>query len=89
MNKKQEIAVGALSGGNSDNGGNAGPRYLNSNNSASNTDVNIGAAHVNFQCCYSPSDKENISISRHWRAGSHNGEDSLPGIYKQKNYEPD
>ena len=46
MNKKQEIAVGALSGGNSDNGGNAGPRYLNSNNSASNTDVNIDEEQV-------------------------------------------
>lgn len=48
MNRKQEIAVGARAGGNSDNGGNAGPFALNSNNGPSNSDTNIGAALVNL-----------------------------------------
>ncbi len=69
--KKQEIAVGAIVGGNSDNGRNAGPFYFNSNVNVGSANVNIGASLVNYVLLLLSFRKENISNhSRLRRVGS-------------------
>ena len=59
---KKEITVGARAGGNSNNGGNAGPFNLNSNNSPANANANIGASLVIFSMLLFSFRKENISL---------------------------
>lgn len=43
MNVKAVTSLGCLLGGNANNGTNAGLAYVNSNNSVSNTNANIGS----------------------------------------------
>ncbi len=62
MSQIKEITGCAFAGGNSDNGANAGPFYLNSNNAASNADVNIGASLENIYLLFSFR-KENIAYA--------------------------
>lgn len=69
-NMTKEIAVGALAGGNSNNGGNAGPFNLNSNNAPSNANANIGASHVIYFLAAILLPKGKHFTSRQWRAGN-------------------
>lgn len=82
INNKKVTTESALVGGNSNNGGNAGLFYFNSNNAASNANVNIGASLVN-KCntvVYRPKGKHfipdiGVLVARIC-------EDSPSGIYK-------
>ena len=62
MNKIKEIAGCAMVGGNSDNGGQGGPFYLNSNVGVGSANVNIGACLVIMRLLFSFR-KENIYLS--------------------------